>query len=266
MARPDNSVEVNPGKEVEGMQEEPARNGPVPEMQRPRGILLDLGNTLLTELRFDPSAGTDRLIALSDRPKRPDAGEIRHFINGLYRDIKKEHEISRIEWPIAMLQKVVYEIFGIKSRLTPGELEREFWAASSRTSLEPGVKEALDALAREGIPLGIISNSAFSGKTLLRELEKHGISDYFEFLISSSDYGVRKPYPALFLVGSSKLSLPARSVWFIGNSLHHDIEGAMGVGMGAVWYNREGDLEHREGPWLELGDWHHFPALLKEHL
>jgi len=242
------------------------RDAPVPEMQRPKGILLDLGNTLLAELRFDPFAGTDRLLALSGSLERHDAGKIHDFINQLYRDVKREHEISQLEWPTALIQKVVYEIFGIRSTLNSKELEREFWAASSRTCLEPGVKEALDTVAHRGIPMGILSNSAFSGETLLTGLEKHGISGYFEFLISSSDYGIRKPHPALFLVGASKLGLPAESIWFIGNSLHHDIEGAMGVGMGAVWYNREGDPRYGEGPWLELNDCYRFPALLKEHL
>jgi len=234
-------------------------------VERPKGILFDLGNTILTEISFDPIAGVDRLIALSDNPGTLEVKDIHEFVIQLYDGIKKDHEISRIEWPIFMLQKIVFQIFGIKSSLAPQEMEKEFWIASNRTSLEPGIRDVLTTMSREDIPMGIISNSAFSGETLLMEVESYGIAQHFDFVISSSDYGIRKPHAALFFVGASRLSMSPGDIWFIGNSLSHDINGALGVGMGAVWYNREKNPGRPNGQCLEIKDWHDFLRLLNEH-
>lgn len=233
------------------------------EMRRPKAIFFDLGDTILTEISFDPIAGIDRLVGLSEGPETLEIKDIRGFVNELYGDIKKEHEISQLEWPILMLQKIVFEIFQIKSALRPKELEREFWIASHKFALEPGIKDVLNALARNGIPMGIISNSAFSGETLLMELEKYGISEFFDFLISSSDYGVRKPHPTLFLVGASKLSMNPTEAWFIGNSLSHDITGALRVGMGAVWYKKN-NTGQPKGPCMHINAWQDFLTLVND--
>ncbi len=74
--------------------------------------------------------------------------------------------------------------------------------------------------------MGIISNSAFSADTIRYELEKHGILPYFDLVISSCDYGIKKPSKYLYKVALQKLNGSAESSIFIGNKISTDIKGA----------------------------------------
>ena len=56
--------------------------------------------------------------------------------------------------------------------------------------------------------------------------------------ISSSDHGRMKPHPSIFTAALQLLDVPAADALMVGDSLKHDVEGALGVGMRAVLLNR----------------------------
>ncbi len=57
----------------------------------------------------------------------------------------------------------------------------------------------------------------------------------------SGDFETAKPDPALFVRAAEALGCDPADAVMIGNSLHSDIEGALGAGLGgAVWVNRDG--------------------------
>jgi putative hydrolase of the HAD superfamily len=95
----------------------------------------------------------------------------------------------------------------------------------------PCIVEVLEYLKIKNIPVGIISNSAFTGKILEEELKKHGLRKYFKFLISSADYGLKKPHPFLFELAVSKIGIEPDNIWFIGDNIICDVEGSKNAGM-----------------------------------
>ena len=69
------------------------------------------------------------------------------------------------------------------------------------------------------------------------EIKELSIPDNFEFIVSTSDYCLRKPDSRIFKVCLNKLNLEKDEVWYVGNKLEYDILGANNAGMEAIWLN-----------------------------
>lgn len=172
-------------------------------------------------------------------------------------------EESLIEFTFDSFNRLLFEHLGITLTLTSAEAASEFWHASVTYSPEPGIGDVLHYLVDRGITCGIISNSAFPGTVLENELSKHGLRSMFELLISSADYGIRKPHPLLFELALHRLGLKAQDVWFVGDKLETDIAGAKQVGLYAVWYNPHRLSHETIIPDVEVPDWSTFIHLLQ---
>lgn len=92
--------------------------------------------------------------------------------------------------------------------------------------------------------LAIISNFDHS-PTAYGLLDRFGIRGYFERILISVDIGWRKPRADIFLKAFNLLRIQPEEAIFIGDSFEADIIGSKGVGMDAVWINRNG--EHIKG-------------------
>lgn len=95
--------------------------------------------------------------------------------------------------------------------------------------LYDGVKELLEALGRSGGKIYLLSNAqriftAYELRTL--DIEK-----YFNGILISSDYGVKKPDICFFELLLEKYRLNPRECLMIGNDVRCDIEGAQRAGM-----------------------------------
>ena len=118
----------------------------------------------------------------------------------------------------------------------------ERFARADAWEVFPEVGEALDALRAAGVRLAIASN--FDPR-LPRLLAETGLAPRFEAVVYSAEVGVEKPHPALFEELLGELRLPAAAVLHVGDSRRDDVEGALAVGMSALWLTRgspRGDL------------------------
>ena len=71
------------------------------------------------------------------------------------------------------------------------------------------------------------------------------VTDGTTAVVYSAEVGVEKPHPALFEELLEELRLPAAAVVHVGDSRRDDVEGAVAVGMRALWLTRgspRGDL------------------------
>jgi putative hydrolase of the HAD superfamily len=84
------------------------------------------------------------------------------------------------------------------------------------------VLECLPRLQELGLRLGIISNFA---PTLSSILEHKGILHYFDPLIVSTEVGLEKPDPAIFLFGLERGGFEATHVLYLGDNVPPDIWG-----------------------------------------
>ncbi len=105
-----------------------------------------------------------------------------------------------------------------------------------------GAVEAVQYLAGAGVRLGIISNAIYH-PFLEWSLEKFGLGDAFEVVVTSASAGYYKSRPELYHYTLERLSSdPARSV-HVGDSYRFDVLGASAAGMRTVWF----DTGHHEG-------------------
>jgi putative hydrolase of the HAD superfamily len=233
------------------------------KMRQPRGIIFDYGNTLLDEDYFDQLAGNRRMLEFADREVKVTAEEVLKESNRLAKETNAVRNNVYIEFTNRNFQKTLFENLGIKIRLTPEEMEREFWRAAEHFSLNEGIIEVLDWIKARGIRLGIISNCSFGETVMWENLIDYKLSPYFEFLMSSADYGFRKPHPRIFETALRKMGLTAAEVWMVGDNLECDILGAQNYGLYPVWYNRLHQLNTHDYAGLQVDNWKDFLEILQ---
>lgn len=114
-------------------------------------------------------------------------------------------------------------------------MERLYWdTLLAHMEPAPGLLEAVDGLKRRGVLVGIGTNMTADWQ--YEKLARLGLLDRIDLMVSSEEAGVEKPDPALFLLCAQKAHCPPQVCLFVGDSLSHDVKGAMRAGMGAVWY------------------------------
>ena len=109
------------------------------------------------------------------------------------------------------------------------------WAACHHFHLYDDVAPVLRELARRGIKIGLISNSHRSLVSFEQHFELEGL---ISAAISSSEHGYLKPHPSIFQAALQLAGVRPEESVMVGDSLPHDIEGALRVGMRGVLVHR----------------------------
>ena len=91
----------------------------------------------------------------------------------------------------------------------------------------------LDTLKAEGKDIYLLSNAQRSFTA--HELDKLGLTKYFDDIMISSDYGVKKPNLMFFKMLMKRHNLCAKECLFVGNDEVCDIFGAKKAGMNTFY-------------------------------
>lgn len=110
------------------------------------------------------------------------------------------------------------------------------WGKVEGTHVFTEVPETLQFLLDQNIKIGIVTN-AFQTMTMRdRELEDHGLLQYFESCrFSAADVGYLKPHPTIFQEALACIGTDPAETVFVGDNLNADVAGAQRVGMKAIW-------------------------------
>ncbi len=136
-------------------------------------------------------------------------------------------------------------------------------------AMRPEVPRVLQAIRAMGLKIGLISNVCSRGQ-VPTNLEQYGIRPYFNPVVLSSEYGRRKPGPAIFHYAASLANVPAGAAVYIGDRVARDISGARRAGFRLAIQVRhdfvmeDDDLEPR--PDRIIGSLEEFPAILAEEM
>lgn len=209
-------------------------------MNKPVAILFDAGDTLVEYYENNPLKGTRELLKKANNPDFITAEEIQEYVGEIGGAFNNSRELSGIEYSMRSFQRFLYEMHNISFDLTPLEIEDIFNKSAFVGTKMDGAQEFLDFLEKVGIRKAILSNSAFSEEAIREELRNYGIDDTsFEFVISTSEYGFRKPDRRIFELALKKLNLKCEDVWYIGNSFKYDVVGAQNAGILPIWFNKQ---------------------------
>lgn len=99
--------------------------------------------------------------------------------------------------------------------------------------------ETLAALRAAHYRLGLVSNTMWPAEYHRRELVRFGLLPYLAHTAFSADVGIWKPQPGIYLLSLGALEVTADEAVFVGDMPAHDLVGARGVGMRAI-YKRNG--------------------------
>src|SRR5690349_18085985 len=128
------------------------------------------------------------------------------------------------------------------------------WERHENFELYDDVLDALAALRKAGLRIGLVSNSARDVHEFARH---HGLD--VDAGISSFHHGRTKPHASIFRAVLDLLGVEPAEAVMVGDTIADDIEGALALGMRAILVDRDGrheDFEPRVESLSEL------PALL----
>lgn len=97
-----------------------------------------------------------------------------------------------------------------------------------------GMIELVDDLIAAHVRVAVVSNSEGRLAELIDEM---GWSNRFAIVADSGKIGIQKPDRAIFAWAAERLSVPLERIVHIGDSFAADIEGALGAGMQAIWFD-----------------------------
>ena len=114
------------------------------------------------------------------------------------------------------------------------EVYRE-WAACQHFELYDDVPDVLRSLTSAGIRIGLISNTHRCLASFQTHFDLQGL---ISATVSSSDHGLMKPHPSIFSAALQLVNVDPADAVMVGDSLRHDVEGAMRAGMRGVLLHR----------------------------
>jgi HAD superfamily hydrolase (TIGR01549 family) len=231
-------------------------------MRRPRGVLFDLGGTLLQLETFDVEAGTEHVLSLADNPHRVSAKTVCEQLEELEVDLRARRDASWLEMSPFTVHRLIYEPLGVSFVRPFEEIELEFWQAATRFTPTEGIEDLLTELEARALPLGVVSNSTFTSRPLAWQLEQAGLLGFFRFVMSSGDYVVRKPHPTIFLTAARKLGTEPADTWYVGDHVEFDVAGAASAGMVPILYAPQAALVAHVAD-LEVARWSELSARLR---
>lgn len=218
-----------------------------------KAVLFDMGGTIETfvstpeqRLKSVPgireylhSAGID--LALNDEA----------LLEVVTKGIKKYHEHclkTLIEYPCEQVWRE-YILAGLSydpTRLADVaeklmvHIENHFYIRQMR----PEIPEVLQSIREMGLKTGIISN-VNSINQVPGNLDRYQIRQYFDTVVLSSEYGIRKPDPSIFHYTARLLNVPTSACAYIGDRIARDVIGSKKAGF-RLAIQIEHDFDHGE--------------------
>ena len=231
-------------------------------MNKPKMILFDYGETLLSHGTFDGVKGTNAVLKFAVSNKHGmTAEEIQAYAEEVNCDIGRYKDGERFSYTREIhnrvFQQYLYESLGIEFSISSREIEDIFWDNASPAKPTLHIAALLDYLQISGIRTGVISNISFSGAALSKRINRELPYNHFEFIIASSEYIFRKPQKRIFDLALVKADLDAKDVWYCGNDVYYDVEGAENSSLFPVLYTGASDSNHPEPScnYLNISDW-----------
>jgi len=201
-------------------------------------ILFDLDGTLIDQESASASAvrawGAELGLSLDGIAQRWAASSSRHYARYQTREITfsgQRRERVRDLVGRDLSDAEADELFaGYLRRYESG------WALFSDTV------PCLERLRDAGVPLGVLTNGDRTQQ--LQKVDRFDLAGYFDAIVCSSDLPHGKPYPIAYTSAVRALGQEAMDVIMVGDSLEHDVQGALAAGLRAVLLDRAG--EHRD--------------------
>lgn len=140
-----------------------------------------------------------------------------------------------------------------------------FAVTQTNWELEEDAVPTLQRLRIKGYNLGIISNAG-DDRDVQQLARKFGITEYFDFILTSAACSYRKPHRRIFELALSNWNCGPGEAVMVGDNLDADIRGAQEAGIYGIWLNRraspEMEIQEQVQPDASLSSLSELPAVL----
>jgi len=124
---------------------------------------------------------------------------------------------------------VDYPINGQTLRSISEDLMLYYESSFYQRSMRPEMPVVLEAIQKMGLRIGLISNVCSRGQVPVN-LRQYKLEHYFDPVVLSSEYGRRKPDPAIFHYAARLANVPTSCCLYVGDLISRDIVGARKAG------------------------------------
>ncbi|KNX37537.1 HAD family hydrolase [Luteipulveratus halotolerans] len=109
---------------------------------------------------------------------------------------------------------------------------RAFWA--EHTITDPQVKPLWEGLRANGIRVGVLSNTIWSGDYHRGIFERDGVGDLIDGQVYSSEIAWTKPHVGAFEAAAAAVGVDPRACVYVGDREFEDVHGSQQAGMRAI--------------------------------
>jgi putative hydrolase of the HAD superfamily len=213
-----------------------------------RGILFDLGDTLLDFDPLDPAQifrdGAE-MIYKKLKPQLPATLSFEEYCSRQSRAARWKYYVAKLtrrEFDCMEMMTRYHAKLGVHLDLdTQLDMMWTWYQAMLRhAQFGEDVVSTLTALRDAGLKLGLVSNTFIPPLTHDRHLRESGLLDFFPVRVYSSEVKYRKPHRRIFEIALQRLGTQAHGTLFVGDQIAADIRGARRVGMKTAWRCRNG--------------------------
>ena len=205
-----------------------------------RAVVFDLGGTLEETyyddaLRTTATRGLRQLLIERNIDPGLSLSELQATVLAGLRAYTDWREKTEIELPPERVwTEYIFPAAGLpKERLLAAAEDLTFYYETQfqARTMRPEAPAMLRELAAKGYRLAVISN-IISRRLVAVKLAEYGIACYFDPILTSSNFGWRKPNERIFLECARLLGLPPAGCAYVGDTISRDVVGARRAGFG----------------------------------
>ncbi len=159
-----------------------------------------------------------------------------------------------------------------EEKLLPFAEDLSFYYDSARVQMtpRPRLKETLETLHDMGIRQAI-ANNIMSTTFVPYFVEKAEVGQFFDFILMSSQIGIRKPDPRIFHMAAEKLGVLPEDCAYVGDTISRDVRGVRNAGLAmmikidnpAVAYKDAAFIGKGFDPDYEIKDLSEIPEIIR---
>jgi putative hydrolase of the HAD superfamily len=222
---------------------------------RPRAILFDLDDTLITAYRTPVATWSAIIAEHAEALGEQDARWVTEGVISGVVDFLSAEEGRRL-WRLeadSTRRRVIRAAFHRLNLARPPGSEPLHGVDADRIAdrfesylnetmtLKPGAVAALEALATRGIALALLTNG--STRTQRWKIARFGLAPHFAVIRIEEEAGVGKPEPAAYFGTLDALGVGPQEAWMIGDDPVWDVAMPARLGLGAILFDDVGGRE-----------------------
>lgn len=203
-------------------------------MKRIRTVIFDLDDTLYSYTKTDPIA-KEALYRYCEEQRLM----TREEAAAIHKEMAQEQAVRLGSCAASHNRLIRYQMIleakGLPLFPHAVRMEELYWnTLLLAAEPEPGIVALFQEPRRLEIKIGVGTN--MTARVQFEKLEHLGLAPYVDFVTTSEEAGVEKPDPVLFQRCVQKVGCQASECVFIGDSVAHDIAGALDAGLNPVLY------------------------------